>query len=357
MKIVEVINSLKARGGAEVFVISLCKELAKNENSDVYIVTLYEEIHPINYDEIKQYGIKVLSINKKNSRDFLSVIRFRKLIKKLNPDIINSHLNVPFTYLMAFKNKKTKWKYFHTGHSVASLESNKTGKFAIKELLRKKNIRLIGISDEVSKTIIDVYGVAPSYTIYNGVSAPEFNSEENKIYDLICVASFRHVKNHKLLFEIFNEIYSYQKINLVCLGDGNLLEQSKAIVSELPCKDSIIFEGMVNNVFDYLKKSKILVLTSIFEGNPISILEAMSCGLPIVASRVGGIPDVVIDGVNGFTFELNDIEKAKESILKILSDETLYNKMSQQNIVDSKKYSMVECAKQYLKAYMDECIK
>lgn len=352
MKIVQVINSLKGRGGAEVFVLSLCKELLKNKNNEVCIVTLYKEIHPLNLERVNEYGIKVISINKKSSKDFSSIHRFRNLLLKLKPDIVNSHLNVPLTYFLAFKNKKTTWKYFHTSHSVASIETNKLGKFATKRMLKKKNIKLVGISDNVSKTIKEIYNVSPSYTIYNGASIPDnLFKKEDKCYDLICVASFSPIKNHKMLFQLFDDIYKEQKINLICLGTGILFEESKTAVSKMTCKDSITLPGVVNNPYDFLKKSKIFVLTSTMEGNPISILEAMCCGLPIVASRVGGIPDVVIDGVNGYTFEANDVEAAKSAILKILSNDQLYAKMSQQNIADSKKYLMSECAKNYLKAY------
>ena len=355
MKIVQIINSLRSRGGAEVFVVSLCEELSKRKNTQVIVVTLYEGIHKTFNEVLTRSGVLVKTISKKSSHDFKSSKRLRKLLLQLNPDIVNSHLSVPATYLFAFKNKKTPWKYFHTIHSDAYFDSNKLGKIAIKSLLKRNNISLIGISTKISKTIEKLYRVKPSFTIFNGVSISDFVFKKTKKeFDLICVASFRTEKNHKMLFDLVKEISTFCKIKLLCIGSGELFEKSMNYLDAINCRKFVVCPGAVEDVYKYLALSKIFILTSTVEGNPISILEAMNAGLPIIAPKIGGIPDVVVDGINGFTFGSNNFNEAKKCILHLLDNEQLIKKISIQNRIDVKKHSIRECCNKYLNAYKNK---
>ncbi len=73
--------------------------------------------------------------------------------------------------------------------------------------------------------------------------------------------------------------------------------------------DKVFFEGAVNNVPDYLQKADVFLLITNWEGLPISILEAMSYGLPVIASDVAGVKEEVLDGVNGFVVPRKDVQK------------------------------------------------
>ena len=93
------------------------------------------------------------------------------------------------------------------------------------------------------------------------------------------------------------------------------------------------------------------VLGSLYEGNPITILEAMSVGLPIIAPNVGGIPDVVVDKKNGFLYEVNDSDGLIKCLDKITLDKTQLDEMSKQNMQKSQQFSIETCSKKYLNLF------
>jgi glycosyltransferase involved in cell wall biosynthesis len=84
---------------------------------------------------------------------------------------------------------------------------------------------------------------------------------------------------------------------------------------------------------------EVFVLSSLSEGFPVTILEAMACGLPVVATRVGGIPDIIEDGANGYLVDTKNQEQIAEVLLKLLQNETLREEMSDNNRKEAEKYS------------------
>ena len=135
------------------------------------------------------------------------------------------------------------------------------------------------------------------------------------------------------------------------LKDCLFIPKAKKYVEKLPSSQNIEFVGPVSNVQQYLEQSRIFTLSSFFEGNPISVLEAMSVGLPVVLPNVGGIPNVVVHGRNGLLFESGDKTKMIQYFEKLTIDQNLYNKMVQNNINDVKKYSIKKGANEYLKIF------
>jgi glycosyltransferase involved in cell wall biosynthesis len=357
IKIVEIILSLSARGGAEVFFASLVEEISKRKDVEITVVSLWDDIDE-SFDYIKDVtGISFYSCNKKSGPDFKAARKLRKIIKKANPDIIHTHRSILLTYFLAFGFRKRKWKIVHTVHNVANKESNNVTKFLRERYMKKNMIYFIGISNLITESLKDYHKNPPVRTIYNAIELkPIVLTEESKEYDFICVAGFREQKNHKLLIRAFNKLYSEdKKLKLICIGDGELFEEIKEMTNNLPCNTNVIFAGAQKEVYPYLLKSKVFVLSSFYEGNPISILEAMNCGLPVVAPNVGGIPDVVTDKENGILFPVNDEQRLVEAC-KMLLDDQLRNIVGKNNKKKIEKYSMFNCVNEHFD-YFNEVIK
>ena len=356
MKIVEVINSLGSRDGAEVFFQQLCEELSLDSNVDLKIVCLWDQIDKKISEDFKNKGIEIVFCHKKNKVDFKAAKRLKKLICDFSPDIIHTHLSVLPTYALAFGFKKTKWLLFHTVHNIAQKETTLYGKIIAKMFLKKHLLNMIGISDAISKTIIDVYGCDDVYTIYNGVKLHRQLTEKKKKYDLICVARFSQQKNHKMLFDACETIYkkNNKSISLICLGKGELFDYYAEYVKGLECAKNIILAGAVTNVYDYLSESKYFILTSTHEGNPIAILEALNCGIPIIAPAVGGIPDIVLNNQEGFLFDTDSSDQLIDILSKLddVFKSTDYDRMSKKCKARANKYSIKTCKNEYMKLFM-----
>jgi glycosyltransferase involved in cell wall biosynthesis len=171
-------------------------------------------------------------------------------------------------------------------------------------------------------------------TIHNGVDAQGFFSpakarsairqafgltEADSV--LIMVARLHSGKGHRVMFEAMHQLLpSYPKLKLICLGEGSEEPELRAICQSFGLVDCIHFGGYQRNVPEWLAAADINVLPSFYEGLPLTILEAMAAGLPTVASRVGGIPEALEDGVSGLLVSPGDPRQLADSLSLLLTN-------------------------------------
>ena len=353
MTIVEIIPNLNWRAGAEVFCTALSTELSLKGNT-VYLIVLNNGINHSYISSLNKSGVRLIFMSKKSKFDFGCYRRLKKTIIDINPDIVHTHLNSIVTYLLSFFFKKAKWKVFHTIHNIAKKESSGISLLIRKIAVKKGLVEMVGISTIISKTIKATYGVN-SPTIYNGISIKNGTNKTNVQYDLICPARFTEQKNHLLLIEAMKILVKEKgyNIKLLCLGDGELLTKCKNTAIEHNLSDNIIFGGAVDDVSKYLMESKVFVLSSLYEGNPISIIEAMNFGLPIVAPDVGGIPDIVVDRENGYLYKVNDLCGLADCITNLLNDAKELSTISVRNKTKAKEFSISRCADDYVHLFAE----
>jgi len=138
-------------------------------------------------------------------------------------------------------------------------------------------------------------------------------------------------KGHATLIQAFREIKrEMEQAKLVIVGEGYLHEELVTLVDRLGLTDAVLFTGFQMDVFEIIATFDVAVLPSFFEGMGRVLLEAMAMEKPVVASRVGGIPDLVEDGVNGFLVSPGKIRELREGLLKVLKDKKLARKLGKQ---------------------------
>ena len=171
------------------------------------------------------------------------------------------------------------------------------------------------------------------------------NKPDDKIF--IHIARYHPVKNQQLLFNVFNSLYDYQKdFQLIIIGSG--FEKCNFI----PQKPYIHILGERNNIGDYLYCSDYFVLTSLIEGLPLSLLEAMSMGVIPITTPAGGIKDVIHNKKNGF-ISLSFTEK---DFLKTIKEAMAYSYLIKKSDIKkeyTEKYSMESCSLKYQKIYQN----
>ena len=348
MKIVEIISSFKSRGGAEVFLSSLCCQFKHNNDIDLYVISLYDLIDDSFKSCFTSNGIEVLTCSKKNGFDVRASKKLRKIINDINPDIIHIHLTCLVSYFMAFRFKKTKWKLVETFHSIPGKDADFITSFLRKQYIKRNQIFFVGISDKITNVSREIYKSIKCKTIFNGIDLPKTIERTKKEFDFIIVASLTPVKNHMLLFKSFKTIVSkYNNASLLCVGGGPLFEEYCSFIKKENLGKNILMVGPKENVYPYLEQSYYFVLSSLREGNPISILEAMSFGLPIIAPNVGGIPDIVVNNVNGFLFDVGDEKKLTDIMLFCLQNKSSNLSIKKNNIERVKQYSIELCSNKY----------
>jgi len=153
-----------------------------------------------------------------------------------------------------------------------------------------------------------------------------FAPEHQKL--LVHVSNFRPVKRAKAVIEIFARVRQAVPARLLMVGDGPDLHDAVCLARTLGVADDVEFLGEQDQVVPILSVSDAFVLPSSQESFGLAALEAMSCEVPIIASRVGGLPELVDDGVNGFLHDPGDLDGMARSALRLLTDEDLHRSAS-----------------------------
>jgi glycosyltransferase involved in cell wall biosynthesis len=150
--------------------------------------------------------------------------------------------------------------------------------------------------------------------------------EQNAVIGI--VSKLWEGKGHDLLIQTFKEIRKEMpQARLVIVGEGYLMESLRTLVSQLQLSDVVIFTGFLEEIPQIIATFDVAVLPSYFEGMGRVLLEAMAMEKPVVGTRVGGIPDLIEEGLNGFLVSPGSRKELASTILKILSDKALAARM------------------------------
>ena len=157
------------------------------------------------------------------------------------------------------------------------------------------------------------------------------------------ISNFRPVKRVEDVVEIFARVLGEIPSRLVLVGDGPDLPRARVKVEELGIRDRVVFLGEYTPVQELLSCSDLFLLPSMSESFGLAALEAMACGSPVVASRVGGLPEVIMDGETGYLCEAGDIDEMAAASIKILSDDKHRKELSDAGRAFAVKHFSSEC--------------
>ena len=304
MKILQVIPHFDI-GGAE----AMCKHLSialKKHGHEVKIVSLYD-LSTRNTADLEAEGFEISYLGKKSGLDFSTIKKLKTIIKEFRPDVIHSHLHaLKYAYFASSKNVPI----VHTIHSVAQYDSHGVSRVLNKLFLSSGRVKFVALSKAVQKTIVDTYRIDAEQVpvVLNGIPIdhyyPKHNYELHSPATIANVASFQPVKNQ---IELLKAVMILQSKGVECelflYGDGEKRAEIEEFIKQNELDTVVHLCGFRDDIPEKLAESDIFVLPSLFEGIPLSLIEAMATAMPIVASNVGGIPDMINDGENGLLCE------------------------------------------------------
>ncbi|MFY4776004.1 N-acetyl-alpha-D-glucosaminyl L-malate synthase BshA [Metabacillus sp. RGM 3146] len=178
-------------------------------------------------------------------------------------------------------------------------------------------------------------------TVYNFIDETIYHKKEvqhlKKAYGiedqekvLIHVSNFRKVKRVPDVLKAFHKILQKMPAKLLLVGDGPQMTKVCGLADELGIRENVLFLGKQENMEELYSISDLQLLLSEKESFGLVLLEAIACGVPSIGTRIGGIPEVILDGETGYLCEVGDIEAVAEKSLRLLSDSELH-----QRFVDS----------------------
>lgn len=338
-------------GGAETMCENMTYSLTKLGH-DVVVVSLYNERTPI-CERMEQAGMRIIYLDKKLGGDVSMIPKLLRVIRAEKPDVVHTHLNVLKYAGLAAKLAGVK-KCVHTLHNVAQKEASGLARKINAFYYRRGWVTPVALSPEVAKTVLEVYGLETDW-VFNGVDLSRCLSKEDytpsRPFSILHIGRFSDQKNHPGLLRAFRLVHEkYPDTVLRLMGDGPCLEETKNLIRELDLEDAVEFLGLQSNVYPFLRDADMFLLPSKYEGVPMTVIEAMGTGLPIVATAVGGVPDMLRDGESGLLPPVEENAVA-EAVEKLIASQSLREKLGAAAKEDSKRFGADYMARRYFEIY------
>lgn len=326
-------------GGAQKYVLTLADEFIKKGLK----VTVLAGGNGILFDELEKRNIPYIKLTQSQRdislfKEFKLMHELYSILKEIKPTVL--HLNssklgvigacigriarikkiIFVAHGWAFNEKRPSWqkKIFYILYWITILLSTKT------ICVSKQTRDQISFLPFLKKKLV---------TIYNGIQIPEFYTKEEareKLHTqfpfldthkkwIIILAELHYTKGHDLLIEAVSSLQKdLSEYQIVCVGSGEREGKLKALTHHKNLDTYVFFTSFLLDAPRYLKAFEAFCLPSRTEALPLSVLEAGLAKIPVIASEVGGIPEIIEDEVNGFLFEKENVEELKEKLQIII---------------------------------------
>jgi L-malate glycosyltransferase len=288
----------------------------------------------------------------------------RKLAKEKSYDLSHSFFSVP----CGFVSMLLKWE-FGIPYIVSLRGSDVPGyseRFGliykvitpIIKFIWKNAYFVISNSDGLRQLAFQAAPGKEIGIIHNGIDIEEFFPDHSKTdpnhFNIICVSRVTPRKGIRFLVQAFKILEArYAHIRMIIAGDGNEKKSLEQLVRGLGLEDKIVFLGAVphEKVVEYYQKSNVFVLPSLNEGMSNTMLEALACGLPMVATDTGGTKELITDRKNGLIVKMQDPDDLAEKIEQIILDRELEKQMGIESRILAEQLSWGKVAGEYLDLY------
>lgn len=363
-------------GGAGNASYYLLKEYAKYPEIQVDFVTssVDESMSILQMEEnIKIYRIPIgKNFGNMHYQSKAELIRYykeaykfaKKLIKENQYDLTHSFFSVPCGYVSYKLWKKYKIPYIISlrGSDVPGYSERfsllykfitpiikKIWKNAYFVIANSQGLRELALKSTPGKEI----GV-----IRNGINVedflPDYEKRDPSHFTIVCISRITPRKGIRFLIQAFRLLsVRYSNARMLIVGDGNEKTSLEQLTMSLGLEDRIIFTGAVphENVLRYYQKADAFVLPSLNEGMSNTMLEALACGLPLVATDTGGTKEILIENRNGFIVKMRNPDDLAEKLEKLIADPSLADKMGRESLRLAKELSWESVAKGYADLY------
>lgn len=342
--------------GAQVVATELACGLKEN-GQDICVLTNTESVDNKLSLRLKNNNIDIIFNDGASNNYFVRNIGiFLKLfatVYQYKPDVIFVHLDHLYTWIFSLISGVKIVETFHSQpYRLKEICNVRLFNF----LYRSHKIYPVILSEQNFREFVENFNISDRSRISiipNPINISLFNSmvRNSKInvdenVNFVFPARFHKIKNHHFLIKAFSiALESTNNIRLYLAGTGELLEKEREYAKELGVEDKIDFLGYVENMAELLKNSDVFIMSSDSECFPMSLLEAMAVGLPIISTKVGGVVDIIEN--NGILVEPEDYEGFADAIVLLGSNKKLREEMGKRSYHLCNQYSTNKVVKKY----------
>jgi glycosyltransferase involved in cell wall biosynthesis len=341
MKRVKVLQLISSSGyyGAENMLLNLCasQEKVGCQNS----LLLFYNVHVPNvefYERARRRGLSVRMVHCKGRADWRAVRQIQEYIQEDGIDVIHTHGYKAdlYGYLAAWRSHKPVVATCHNwvGGTAALNVYNH-----LDRMLLKRFSALAAVSDAVAQRLLD-FGVPAGKikTIANGIDVRAFESAQprtglefdgNRIVGMVARLDLQ--KGFEYLLPAVRDLCStFRGLKVVIVGEGPDRRAIESMIQHYGLQHDVVLAGQQADMPAVYAAMDLFVLPSLNEGLPMTILEAMASSRPVIATRVGAVPSVIIDGETGLLVAPRDSEGLRNAIARLLSDSDLRCRLGEQ---------------------------
>jgi len=351
-------------GGLENGLVNLVNRMPPERYR--HVILCLAGSNPTFRKRIERADVEVLSLDKKPGKDLGMYLRAWRVLRRVRPDIVHTRNlgTVDLQWIAATAG------IAHRVHGEHGWEATDPCGLAprslrIRRACRPAISRYISVSRDIAHWLEEHVGVPPARIdqVYNGVDLAKFHpaypaevrvdSNDADVVTLGTIGRLDPVKNHVALLQAFAALRVRRpNLRLTIVGDGQLRGELESQAAALGIGDDVMFIGAHNRVPELMRHFDVFVLPSINEGISNTILEAMASGLPVVAGRVGGNPEIVVDGVTGRLYEPSDSAGLEQALLSYVADPILrlaHGRAGRQRVVQN--FSLDSMVDRYVTIY------
>jgi len=333
-------------GGAEMAMVRILNNLRKSKYEiNILSITSSNDIE----DKINKNYINVIKLNIDSKKNIIRLVKdLVKIFRDFKPDVLVCSL-YHATILGRIIGKLTKVPV------IINWEHNENFGNVFRKMI---NYLTAGFSNHILADSHLVYNAAKKqFKKINKISvvqiggldlclfSPVIHQKKKKIH-IGSIGSLVKQKNYSFLIELTKDLPHFCIIQIA--GDGPQYSKLQKIIHKKGLENRFLLKGKVTDIPSFLSELDIYVQPSLWEGLCISVVEATACGLPVVAFKVGGIPETVQAGINGFLIDLGNLEEFKEKLLKLIFDCNLRRMMGMHSRrIAEEKYSLDKMVKKF----------
>lgn len=293
-------------------------------------------------EEIRRLGVPVTVVNENEASSIGIIKRMRKDLKGFQPDIVHSHgLKENLLAYVSTMLNGGDFVLINTQHGMPEPVHRKL-KFIKRYLLSRCNMYLlknrykfiIAVSDDMRDKLIGTEKVPPGKirVVHNGTETDcsvHLRSHPGDPFVIGSAGRFFPVKDYGLMVEIAMEIdKTGGTVRFELAGDGPERDLLLGLIRKYHLEEKFILRGYMDNMTDFYRGIDLYINTSMHEGLPMSVLEAMAHGLPVVVPDTGGMGEIITNGVEGYIVNKRDPRLFAEKCLEIMNNQTTYARMA-----------------------------
>jgi N-acetyl-alpha-D-glucosaminyl L-malate synthase BshA len=332
-------------GGSGVVATELGKELA-TRGHEVHFISYALPIRLTMTERIYFHEVEVLTypLFEYPPYDLVLATKMAEVMTRYDLDILHVHYAIPHSisaYLAKMMLNDRVVPFVTTLHGTdVILVGNDRSYLPITRFGIEQSDAVTAVSEYLKRRTIEEFQVQREVTVVpNFVDCNLYERSTDKALRqkfaspdegiVIHISNFRPIKRVEDVIEIFSLVRKERKVRLLMVGDGPDRPKAEWLANTHGIADDVLFLGKQSNMNQVLSIADILLLPSELESFGLVALEAMACEVPVVATRVGGIPEVVREGIDGFLYDVGDVSSMAEGCLTILDDPRLRSTMGE----------------------------